>query len=401
VKLIPFSSQFLRPDKPLPFGLRDQSGRLLLAAGERIETPQQYQLMREQPLFALEAESSEWLRKLQLAMEGMIRQGATLSQVASVEPDLEKREVAQAPPKTLPEQWQQLAGQLDTALRDTRPGSEGLARVRELRHRAKALLQRQPDAALYLSIYEAGHSTTKYSSHHGLLTMQICELAGPLLGWGADRVDTLCLAALSMNLGMHRLQDQLAAGDLDLTPSMRAQIDRHPQISADMLAAAGVDDALWLEVVRLHHDANGGEQPLAELPPARQLARLLRRVDIFTAKLSRRAKRVPMSPVQAAREACLGASGQPDEIGGALLKAVGLYPPGSFVELASGEVGIVVARGRRANLPLVGTLVGSTGAVLMQPILRDTTESRHAVKGAVASSAVNVRPQHDKLLALR
>ena len=43
--------------------------------------------------------------------------------------------------------------------------------------------------------------------------------------------------------------------------------------------------------------------------------------------------------MQAAREACLGPTGVPDEIGGALLKAVGLYPPGSFVELACGEIG--------------------------------------------------------------
>jgi hypothetical protein len=124
-------------------------------------------------------------------------------------------------------------------------------------------------------------------------------------------------------------------------------------------------------------------------------------VDIFTAKLSRRAARQPMSPVQAAREACLGANGQPDEIGGVLLKAVGLYPPGSFVELTNGERGIVVARGRRANLPIVAALVGASGAPLGEPALRDTVERRHAVKGALSSQAVRVIPPHEKLFALR
>jgi hypothetical protein len=108
-----------------------------------------------------------------------------------------------------------------------------------------------------------------------------------------------------------------------------------------------------------------------------------------------------MSPVQAAREACLGAKGVPDEIGGALLKAVGLYPPGSFVELASGDIGIVVARGRAANLPFVATLIAASGNPLGEPALRDTVDRRYAVKGAVPPGAVKVRPPHDRLMALR
>ena len=108
-----------------------------------------------------------------------------------------------------------------------------------------------------------------------------------------------------------------------------------------------------------------------------------------------------MSPVQAAREACLGATGVPDEIGGALLKSVGLYPPGSFVELVSGEVGIVVARGRSANLPFVASLVSATGSPLVEPALRNTIDTRYTVRGALASHRVKVRPQHERLLALR
>jgi hypothetical protein len=84
-----------------------------------------------------------------------------------------------------------------------------------------------------------------------------------------------------------------------------------------------------------------------------------------------------------------------------LLKAVGLYPPGSFVELANGEVGIVVARGRRANLPYVASLVSTSGNPLGEPALRDTIESRYNVKAAVAASLVKVRPQHERVLALR
>jgi hypothetical protein len=121
---------------------------------------------------------------------------------------------------------------------------------------------------------------------------------------------------------------------------------------------------------------------------------------MFSAMMRRRRARTPMSPVQAAKEACLGADGRPDEIGAALLKAVGLYPPGSFVELSSGEVGVVISRGRRANLPLVASLVAPSGAPMGEPVLRDTVEQRYAVKGAVPSVRVKVRPPHLKVMAL-
>lgn len=400
MKLLPVSQELLRTNKPLPFSLRDAAGRLLLAAGERIETAQQLELIREQGPFALESESADWLRRLQAAMDEAIRSGATLSKVAAARPE-DAPAARSSRPLTLAEQWQELVSQLDGCLRELQANGPGaLDRLKELHGRALPLLQRKPDVALYLAVYRAGHSTEQYCAHHSMQVMQICALLAPMLGWDEQRSQTLALAALTMNLGMQRLQDRLAADQIEPNAAMRAEIERHPQTSAQLLAAAGVADTLWLDAVRLHHEKAAAGIALADLEPPRQLARALRRVDIFTAKLSRRATRVPMSPVQAAREACLGANGQPDEIGGALLKAVGLYPPGSFVELANGEVGIVAARGRRANLPLVATLLSGSGMPLLQPLLRDTVDPRHAVRSAVNTGAVKVLPQHEAVLAL-
>jgi hypothetical protein len=97
---------------------------------------------------------------------------------------------------------------------------------------------------------------------------------------------------------------------------------------------------------------------------------------------------------------CIGADGRPDLFGQALIKALGLYPPGSFVELNSGELGVVVSRGKRANLPLVASLITSTGAPLGEPILRDTSLPRFAVKTSVNRTRIKVRPAHARLIAL-
>jgi HD-GYP domain-containing protein (c-di-GMP phosphodiesterase class II) len=400
VNLIVFSKQYLRLDEALPFGVRDRTGRLLLAAGQRIANANRLAELRSLELFADEEESSDWRRRLALTVDTMVRQNATLKEIAEARPNDEARDGAavQAP---VAEQWTQFARVLDAALREPDAAGAWVGRVRLVHDRARALAQRRLDASLYHLIYSAGHSTAGYSSHHALLCMLMAGVCARTADWSAPEVESLERAALTMNVAMKRLQDELAARDLVLTPALREQIRVHPEAGSSLLRAAGVDDGLWLDAVRLHHDDSAKSKPFEALTPQERLARLLRRVDIFTAKMSCRATRTPMSPVQAAREACLGANGQPDEIGAVLLKAVGLYPPGSFVELVSGERGIVIARGRRANLPIVAALVGASGAPLGEPALRDTVEKRHAVKAAVPSQAVRVIPPHDKLQALR
>ena len=401
MKLIHFSPEHLRLGAPLPFGVRDAGGRLLLTAGASIASHDQLKHLRSQPLYADEDESNEWRRKLGAAVGAMLRQNASLKDIADARPQEPARDDAAGAEVPLPDQWESLATLLDVALRDAQPSAEFVARVRLVYERASKLGQRQVDASLYHLIHAAGHSVEKYSSHHALLVMLVCEQAAQVLGWSAEAVRSLACAALSMNVAMVALQDHLAASDVTPTPDMREQIRQHAANGAQLLVDAGLDDRLWSETVRLHHDSGDGQMPLAELPQERQLARLLRRADIFTAKISRRRTRAPMSPVQAAREACLGSDGVPDEVGGALLRATGLYPPGSFVELANGERGIVVARGRRANLPWVASLVAPSGMALGEPALRDTVEARFAVRAAVASALVKVRPDHRRILALR
>jgi hypothetical protein len=401
VKLVPISPQHLRRNEPLPFGLRDEAGRLLLVAGACIESAARLEALRGQALFSEESESADWHRRLAATMDAMLRGNATVGEMAAARPDAAHRDTATAQVLTLQQQWEELAHQLDAVLRDVRPDSDWISRLMGVHARARSLAERRYDATLYHLVYTAGQSTEKYSAHHALLTLVICEHAAPLLGWPQAHTDTVGRAALIMNVAMARLQDQLAQSEMKPTAEMRRHIDNHAAAGATQLQQAGLRDTLCCEVVRLHHDSTPQPGALSELPPERRLASLLRRVDIFCAKMSRRRTRLPMSPVQAAREACLGTAGVPDEIGSALLKAVGLYPPGSFVELISGEMGIVIARGRRANLPYVASLVAASGMPLGEPTLRDTLDRRYTVKAAVPVSSVKVLPPHDRLLAMR
>lgn len=298
------------------------------------------------------------------------------------------------------QQWSQLALVLDATQREMSLESPWQVRLRAVHDRALRLYSTRGDASLYHLIYTAGHVTERYSSHHSLLCLLIANATAKALRWSPELITSMDMANLTMNVSMRALQDSLAAGTPLITGKVRGEIDAHAAASAQMLTDCGGSDPVWIEIVRLHHDDSRKKLPLAELDEVQAAARLVRRVDQFAAKLSRRATRPPMSPVKAAREACVGADGSPDEIGAALLGAVGLYPPGSCVELVSNEIGLVLARGKRANQPKVGVLIMANGAPLGQPLVRDCEDPRHAVRGALSVAALKIKAPHEAMLAI-
>jgi len=97
--------------------------------------------------------------------------------------------------------------------------------------------------------------------------------------------------------------------------------------------------------------------------------------------MSPRRTRKAMSATGAAKGTYFDENGKPDEAGAAVIKAVGLYPPGSFVHLQNGETGVVLNRGERANVPTVGSTVRPDGIPYSQPMQRpQALRSLHACR---------------------
>jgi hypothetical protein len=156
-----------------------------------------------------------------------------------------------------------------------------------------------------------------------------------------------------------------------------------------------VDDPIWLHAVRHHHSAPAG--PMAGRPPQETVARLIRRADRYAARLSPRKSRPASSATAAAQVALLDEGGHTDEAGQALIRTLGLYPPGVWVKLQCGEIAMVLRRTPVAKCPIVASLVGKTGLPLAVPALRNTRLPDFAVTGAVAPAQVKVRPNLDAL----
>jgi len=293
--------------------------------------------------------------------------------------------------------WEALRRKLSSVLKSNEPSLEWGLQLKGLACQTRELAAKDVDVALYYLVFSAGQELDHYSAVHAIACAVIGELIGRWHGWPEEELAALANAALSMNVSMTRTQDALAlqAGAPD--ERQRQEIEHHAEASAAFLSAAGIADPLWIEVVRQHR-TGCGEAEIDAMPPVSRLSELLRRVDVYTAKLSRRRSRGATTPALAARDACMGHSGHPDSIGATLLRVLGLYPPGTWVTLANGEAGIVIARGAKSHTPIVAALRRADGGLLMQPARRDTQVRGNAVVRGVTSRDVRVRIHHTRAL---
>ena len=400
VDLVQLPPHSLRVGQVLTFSLRDAAGHLLFASGHALpDTPQVRELLARGPWVPAH-EPRDSPRALAHKLAPMRLLGASLAARASAKADYKPTRPMPLPSDTAPThtaRWADLQWHAQQVLRDPkRP--DFLLRLAQLLDTVLARLTQHPDASLAMLIHDAGQEPLQYSARHALLSLVLAEMTTRQLGWSEGRRRPLGLAALTMNLDSAAQQDQHALRTDTIGDAQREQLAGHGDRAAATLRALGVDDETWLTAVRLHHDAGPG--PLAGRSDGDLMARLLRRIDIYGARLSPRRSRRSLSAAQAARAVYLDELQQPDEAGVALIKAIGLYPPGSLVRLTNGEEGMVLKRGHSANAPLVAALVGRSGTPLTVPVLRDTRVPALAITTSLAPHEVRLRIHMDALLKL-
>jgi len=194
---------------------------------------------------------------------------------------------------------------------------EGAWRERLMKsaHRIRELTAQEPDAALYMMLQTATHEVDSYSASHSMFCAVVADLCATYFEWPEAEADAIRGAALTMNVGMLLMQNSMALQAEPLSAAQKLRVQEHPAKSVELLQKAGLDDPLWLEIVRRHHRPIDDGESSDPLTPAQRLAQLLQRIDVFTAKLSRRKTRPGSTATIAARDACLDASGLPDATG--------------------------------------------------------------------------------------
>lgn len=209
-----------------------------------------------------------------------------------------------------------------------------------------------------------------------------------------NRRRALIQAVLFCNITFYEFQVLLNRMDGKLTESQRIKLEKHPLQSAQIMEAAGFMDPNMIKAIRQHHERPDGSGYPNHLPSKdiSDLALVVSMCEVYTARIDNRAHRKPVL----AREALAHFQNDEDpRIKGLLLnfaKSIGIYPPGTWVKLASAETAIVVKRQKNSPIPIVRALFDANNIPYMGPVARDTQTPNFKVIGATNPPA---RPSVD------
>ena len=399
MNLVPLSIDSIHFGQPLPFVLRGADGSLLAQKGYVIRNRDDLNVLlaRGVQLHVDTDESGESHRAYLAGLQKMLIADTNLGEIASMK-------ISAAEPTernrvdTGPADWPALQERATQLLRSPSAGDFG-SRFQALHEELVRHSTHSPDATVLALIYLSAQETRLYSATHAMLVSCVCMVAArEVLAWPEAKVLTLGRAALSMNVAMTELQDQLVQQALPLTAAQITAVESHASRSEILLRQLGVADPVWLEAVRCHHHRMPG--PMEQKKEAQQIARLIQRADIFGARIAPRTGRSPM-PVTAAMQACYYDEEQKvDPAGAALVKALGIYPPGAFVRLATQETAIVLRRGPSATTPRVAVVMNRLGMPTGELIPRNTAQPSCKITGPVAHKDVRVQFQVSRLVAM-
>jgi len=355
--LLRLVASHVKVNAPLPFNVRDENGNLLLAAGQMIDS--------ERLLLAL----------LGRGIHADVEEIKALAAGRKVKPQ----------PPTLFARWQRCFWNLDALARPDMPIEELGAACEELADNLMALVRQEPDVAIYQMLRQEPHHLRMYGLTHSVFAAALCQLLSARLQWPEPLQRSLVLAALTMNLAALDLQARFAVHGR-LNEEQRGELREHPNVAAQRLRAAGVVDADWLRAITEHHEHVDGQGYPRGLTEVSEPAQLLRLADVFLAKISRREGRPALDVREAERQAFGEWPGS--QMVAALVKEIGLYPPGELVCLANGERAVVTRRGPTMQTPLVAALTDKRGMPSHQAVRRDTALPEFAIKGLEADKTL-------------
>lgn len=401
MKLVPISIDDIVLRKPLPCALRDSIGTLLASKGSMVASREALEaIVGKRSDIYIDADDKEdnLQRGYVNRLNSMMLSDNALGQIAETKislNDAKKKEIAEVDDEN---DWMDLQTKAHAMLRNEN-AETFLPRLEYLQSRLNQLILRNPDGALLALIQLTSNDANHYSATHAMLVTTMCHLAArDILKWSETDLKALNCATFTMNLGMTELQDRLATQTEPLSASQLKHIGAHSAKSIDMLQQFGVSDALWFEAILNHHTKEAGS--LSTRSDGQRLARLIQRADMFAARLSPRASRSPEVPSVAIQSCYFDENRKVDEAGAALIKAVGVYSPGTYVKLTSQEIAVVIKRGSNTTMPKVAVLINRQGMPTGEPLLRDTSRADFRILESLAFRSVKVNNSLKRLLPL-
>lgn len=238
----------------------------------------------------------------------------------------------------------------DMYLKVTRNNKVNVVRLKQSIDPMVGSISRNPDACVWVARLK---HHDQYTYHRALSSGIWAVALGRELGLPKQDLRALGVGGMLMDVGMLRVNPDLLGAQRPLSAEEMAAVREHIDYSLDIIQTSGIMNRDILDMAAHHHERyNGSGYPrgLAEdrIPTFARIAGL---VDTYGALTTDRGHAPAVSPAEAMRvlydERDIGFQAELVE---AFIRAVGIYPAGTLLELSDGSVAVVVAEYRAHRL---------------------------------------------------
>jgi len=222
------------------------------------------------------------------------------------------------------------------------------------------------------------------------------------VGYRNEELEQICMGALLHDIGKMKIAKNILAKKGHFTRREKKIIEHHPNFGVELVSGKRGISQKAIQCIRNHHERyDGGGYPLGmagdEIPEAGYITGLAEMYDSLTSAQTFRSGFMPQESLAIIFQ---GANRDfPRNLVEHFARMLGVYPVGSYVELESGERGIVIKVNNDSLLePVVLVLSNSTG-VVSEPYEFDlsarshfTNEKNPKIIGARNPVEFNVEP---------
>ena len=201
---------------------------------------------------------------------------------------------------------------------------------------------RHPDAMMWLAKIR---EESQYTSDHCLNVCVLAVAFGRQLGLDEQDLQNIGLCGLLHDVGKMRVPSEIVDKPARLTTKEYNLMKAHTVHGRNLLLSAKNVYAGTIDVAYSHHERMDGQGYPRKLPGSgiAKFARIISIVDTYDAITADRCYSKARTSTEALKIIYSGRGTQFDsELALEFIKTIGLYPPGSLVELYSGEVGFVI-----------------------------------------------------------
>ncbi len=371
-KLVPAYKGLLKANQPLLCPLYSGQGTLLAEKGVVLNDEQVLRIKNHGALFTYKSELLAALEDSRLSLDG---RGVPAT-----------KEYVPAPMGF--DGWHSIEKAVSALLATPPPDKPFDQTTYALVKRIQMLCERNRDEAISRIFIEFDNACL---ARHAINVAVICFLCTDFMGWDEKRIQALMSAALTMNISLREQAQNILLPVTGGDPAQNTVLEQHPAESEKVLRGRGVSEESWLSLVRKHHElADGtgfpdhiGEDDLSWGDHVLSLC------DQYCMMVMGMHNEAAVYPHIAITEALTHFAGRYRKVlSKALLKTVGLYPPGCLVRLESNEIAMIVANGKKVDAPKVKVVVDSYGNILSSPVMRWAGSGPTAIADVVHSNAI-------------